>query len=176
MWIDKDIIPALIDAVEITIRSGLEAFEGDDFNEEEHFDGNDLVILDSFVLHTLKENIGRGFYSSEMLYKGFGFMMGLVRWYLSDYGHTLPNICYGKLARLHYEYYLKEAISYLGYIEPENIRENAFMIDVYIEQATSRGKFSMDIPQKVRSSEGHETRNKRVVSLSLVSDNDGQAE
>ena len=176
MWIDKDIIPALIDAVEKTIKSELEAFDDEDFNEDEHFDGNDLVILDSFVLHTLRENIGRGFYSSEMLYKGFGFMMGMVDGYLKFDGHTLPDICFNKLARLHYEYYLKEAISYMDCIGIDNIKENANSIDAYIERAMLQCKFSQERSQPIQAGTNHDVADNNVVPLRLVSDNEGLVE
>lgn len=177
MWIDKDIIPALIDAVEKTIKSELEAFDEADFNEDEHFDGNDLVIFDSFVLHTLRENIGKGFYSSEMLDKGFAYMMGLVQWYLRAYGDELAKICFGKLARLHYEYYLKEAMSYLAYIERENVWENIDYINNYIERAIlnieRKTERLPEIPQPTILPGLIESDDNKVVPLRLVSDHEG---
>ena len=172
MWIDKDIIPALIDAVEKTVKSELEAVEEADFNEDEHFDGNDLVILDSFVLHTLRRNIGKGFYSVEMLDKGFGYMMGLVQWYLRAYGDTLSKTCYGKLAKLHYIFYLKEAIVYLSYIEPDYAKENIGRINNYIERAMLSTESLSDIPQTTIPRELIEIDNNKVVALRLVSDTD----
>ncbi len=178
MWIDKDIIPALIDAVEKTIKSELEAFDEADFNEDEHFDGNDLVILDSFVLSVLRENIGKGFYSSEMLEKGFGFMMGLVQWYLRAYGHSLPKIGYSKLVRLHYGYYLKEAMSYLAYIEPDYIWENIDYINNYIERASFNTErlVDADTPQTTLPRAPIDCAEKKELTLRLVSDYEGKSE
>jgi len=135
MWIDKNIIPALIDAVELTITEELAAQALADVETDEHYDPNDIVIFDGFVLPVLQENIAFGFYSSEMLDKGFGFLIGLIQHYLDNHGSKLSDECFGQLAILHYKYGLKKSLEYIDYIEPKYIKENNNNINRYVTRA-----------------------------------------
>ncbi|MBF0227659.1 MAG: hypothetical protein HQK76_19600 [Desulfobacterales bacterium] len=122
MWINKNIIPSLIEAVEEILKAnGIE-------------DDNDIVIFESYVLPLLKQNLEHGFNSSEMLQKGFNFLIELIPCYLEDYGDKLSNSCFGELARLYYRHKTKEFICYLNCIETEYIKENIQNINKYVER------------------------------------------
>ncbi|MBF0224091.1 MAG: hypothetical protein HQK76_01435 [Desulfobacterales bacterium] len=121
MWINKNIIPYLIEAVEVTLKAN---------NIE---DANDIVIFESYVIPVLKQNLEHGFYSSEMLQKGFNFLMELIPCYLKVYGDKLSNTYFGELAILYYRHKTKEFASYLNCIEPQYIKENMHNLNEYAE-------------------------------------------
>jgi hypothetical protein len=135
MWVGKEIIPALIDAVEITIRETLEAYEQDDLDANDCYDPNDLTIFASFVLPVLNGNVQCGFHGSAMLGKGFGFMMGLVPWYLNSHQDSLSKSCFGELVLLHFRYQMKEALAYVNHWEPEWVIANLDRINQQVENA-----------------------------------------
>lgn len=80
IWIDKEIIPLLIEAVEDEIKCL--AGKNTGLTEDEDFDPNDYAIFNSFVLPVLRENKEKGFYCEDMLWKGFIFMISLIPGYL----------------------------------------------------------------------------------------------
>ncbi len=132
MRIDKDIIPLLFDAAELTVKEELAAYDKEDFDPTIHYDPNDIIIFDSFVIPALKVNINYGFYSHEMLNKGFGFMVGLIPWYLKEYEEKIQDECFGKLALLYYNYNIKEAISYMMSFEPKQIKASIGYINEHL--------------------------------------------
>jgi hypothetical protein len=133
MWVDREIIPLLIDAVGIKIKEELKIQEDDEANQSEDFDPNDLVIYQSFVLPVLLEKKEKSFDSEEMLHKGFSFMISLIPGYLKEYRKTIDKNQYGKLSKLYYNHRLNEAIIYLNSIEEKYIEENTGNINSYID-------------------------------------------
>ena len=134
MWIAKELIPVLIHAIEQLITEQ-EAYYASGDADDDLYDPNDVIILDSFVLHSLRASLDYGLYSSEMLHKGFRLMMGMVPGYLAEHHHTLSDEVFAALADLHYEYSIKEALSYLKMIDPKHLRENLDRVNAYIESA-----------------------------------------
>ena len=133
MWIDKEIIPALIDATEQYIKAGLEALDLEPENFDV-YDPNDLTIFDGFVLPVLKDKIHTGFESDEMIEKGFRFMVGLVQNYLIEYGSSLTRACLGKLIILYYQFYITEVRKYFKHMDKDTIQENIPNINNFIDQ------------------------------------------
>lgn len=129
MWLSERVIPALIDAVNITLRETLEAYEADDFDPDGHYDPNDLMIFDGFVLPVLVESRNKGCESSDMLDKGFAFLMGLLPWYLKSYGDQMTDDTFGELALLFYRYQLHDTLNFLEVLEPAYLKENIDRID-----------------------------------------------
>jgi hypothetical protein len=135
MWIVPEIIPALIDAVQTAITESVAVLDNEDWTRNDGYDPNDLMILDGFVLTTLKENIQFGFFASEMLDKGFSFMMGMVPAYLREKGEQLAPKVFGELARLHLQYALKTALARVQSLDAEYLRENLSTINREIDWA-----------------------------------------
>jgi hypothetical protein len=133
MWIESDLIPALIDAVGIKIKEEMDIQEDSASRPDENFDRNDLIIFHSFVLPVLKENKEKGFSSEQMLKKGFSFMVSLIPYYLKNYRERIKRDLYGKLAKIYYNHSLNNASLYLNSIENEYIEENIENINKYID-------------------------------------------
>jgi hypothetical protein len=131
IWIDKEIIPFLIDAVEIELKEK-PSINGDSDGKEQ-FDPNDYVIFQSFVLPVLRETKETGFNSEQMLHKGFSFMVSLIPLYLRDYSEKVRGTLYGRLAKIYYNYTLNNASLYLNSIEEKYIEENTENINKYID-------------------------------------------
>ncbi len=131
IWIDKEIIPLLIDAVEDEIKYLVS--RATEFTEDEDFDPNDCVIFNSFILPVLKENKEKGFYCEEMLQKGVSFMMALIPACLKKYRDKIDVNLYGKMARMYYNYSLNNAASYVNSIDEKYIVENIENINKYID-------------------------------------------
>jgi len=119
IWIAKEIIPLLIDAVEHEMK--YLAGKNVGLTEDEDFDPNDYVIFKSFVLPVLRENKGKGFYCEEMLRKGFAFMISLIPACLNKHKDTIDANLYGKMARVYYNYSLNNADSYINSIDDKYI-------------------------------------------------------
>ncbi|MEQ8221891.1 MAG: hypothetical protein ABRQ37_06280 [Candidatus Eremiobacterota bacterium] len=131
IWIDKEIIPLLIDAVEHEMKCL--AGKNTGLTEDEDFDPNDYFIYNSFVLPVLKENKEKGFYCEEMLRKGFSFMLSLLPACLKKHKDTMDANLYGKMARIYYNYSLNNATSYVNSIDEKYIAENIENINKYID-------------------------------------------
>jgi hypothetical protein len=132
MWIDKEVIPSLIDAVELTVKEEIKAHLCEE-NQDEDFDPNDIIIFQNFVIPVLEENKEAGFDSEKMLYKGFSFMVSLIPGYLKEHRNKLTPALYGKLAKLYYNHTLNGAISYVNFIDDKYIEENIENINKQIE-------------------------------------------
>ena len=135
MWIDREIIPLLIDAAGIKIKEEEQIQEDDRDNRIEDFDPNDMVIYRSFVLPVLEKNKETGFHSQEMLNKGFSFMISLIPGYLKEYRKNIDKNQYGKLSKIYYNHRLSEAIAYLNSIDEKYIEENIENINSYIDSS-----------------------------------------
>jgi hypothetical protein len=133
MKISKDAVPPLIDAVKTTLEEELAAHDRHDFDEEEHYDPNDLIIFDSFVLPVLENAVETGFDSEEMLYKGFSFMVFLIPWYLNNHSSKLSPPVYGELAKIYYTYCLKDALRDVTDIGNDHLWENVKGINQQIK-------------------------------------------
>ncbi len=131
IWIDKEIIPMLIKAVEDEMKNM--AGRSIDFPEDEDFDLNDYVIFNSFVLPVLKENKEKGFYCEDMLWKGFAFMISLIPGYLKKNSGIIDRTAYGKLVRIYYNHSLNTASSYVNSIDDGYMEENIENINRYID-------------------------------------------
>lgn len=132
MFIEKEIILLLIDAVEIAVKEE----ENLHLNEElqnEDFDPNDIIIFQNFVIPVLKEHKETGFNSDKMLSKGFYFMVSLIPGYLKEHRRNISRELYGKLAKLYYNHMVNKAISYVNSIEDQYIEENTANINKHIE-------------------------------------------
>lgn len=133
MKISRNAIPPLIEAVKTLLDEELAAYERDDVREDEHYDPNDLVIFDSFVLPVLEDARDMGFETDDMLDKGFAFMVSIIPHWLNTHGDDLPGPVYGELARVYYRHTLDEATRYLDLIEDKNLRESVGSVNRYIE-------------------------------------------
>lgn len=88
MWIDRMLLPTMIEAVQAAIdEAKAECEAGPD--GELCFDPNDIFILDVFVLSVLEDHRDTGFDSDDMLDKGFGFLLGLLPGYLMAHRDSL---------------------------------------------------------------------------------------
>lgn len=143
MRISKDAVPPLIEAVKSTVEEELAAREQDDFDEDERYDPNDLIIFDSFVLPVLENALETGFESEEMIEKGFSFMVFLIPWYLNNHSSKLSPPVYGELAKIYYTYCLEDALRYMVGLGNDNLWEN-------IKGINRRIEFCMLIEQKPR--------------------------
>lgn len=133
MKISKDAVPPLIEAVKTTLEEELAAYEQDDFNADKHYDPNDLIIFQSFVLPVLEDALESGFDSEEMLEKGFSFMVCLIPWYLNNHSSRLSPPAYGELARIYYTYCLEDALRYVSLLGNDHLWENIKHINQHIE-------------------------------------------
>ena len=131
IWIDKEIIPLLIDAVEDEIKCL--AGKNTGLTEDEDFDPNDYAIFNSFVLPVLRENKEKGFYCEDMLWKGFIFMISLIPGYLKKNNGIIDRAACGKLVRIYYNHSLNTASSYVNSIDDRYMEENIENINKYID-------------------------------------------
>lgn len=143
MKISKDAVPPLLEAMKTILEAELAAREQDEFNEDEHYDPNDLVIFDSFVLPVLEDALETGFDSEDMLEKGFSFLVSLIPWCLNKRAAGLSKPVYGELAKIYYTYSLEDALRYVTMLGNEYLWENVDRINGHIES-------SMLINQKFR--------------------------
>ncbi len=79
IWIPKEIIPSLITIVENVIKKIAEDMLNGYESKGEEYDPNDGFIFELFVLPVLKDNLDKGFYSDELLDKGWMFLRLLMK-------------------------------------------------------------------------------------------------
>lgn len=133
MRISKDAVPSLVDAVKITLEEELAAQDSEDFDPERHYDPNDLILFEAFVLPVLEDALESGFDSGDMDGKGFGLLIGLIPWYLNSRSGALGRPVCGVLAKIYYTHMLEEALSYMNHIAIEHLWENIGNINRRIE-------------------------------------------
>ena len=79
VWISKEIIPSLITIVENVIKKIAEDMLNGYESKGEEYDPNDGFIFEIFVLPVLKDNVDKGFYSDDLLDKGWMFLRFLMQ-------------------------------------------------------------------------------------------------
>ncbi len=125
MWIEKEIVPLLIDAVERILEAEAPVPGADDDVAESAPDPNDPVIFRAFVLPALHTGLDKGFDSGDMLAKGFRFLMNAIPWYLRERAEEslVPSI-YGKLVKAYVLFALADLAGYVSSVPDEYVREN----------------------------------------------------
>ena len=117
MWVPKEVVPYLIEEVRELIRNA-------DEGRLEPYDANDLVIFEGFVLPVLEDSLEGGFYSDEMLDKGFGFLIGLIPGILNERRSRIDPAHFGILARLYHRHTIERILTWLDHVDDRWYEEN----------------------------------------------------
>lgn len=135
MWVPKEAIPYLIEEVAALVEEAIVQADLPDADPRTQWDPNDIIIFEGFVLTVLREKQATGFDSEEMLYKGFGFLMGLIPSLLGQKRKTMPPSHFGTLAKLFHEYQLGRALEYARRVPEDCYEENLPLLHLEFRRA-----------------------------------------
>lgn len=92
-------------------------------DEDQPWDPNDLIIFYAFVLPVLEDH-PEGFDSSEMLDKGFGFLIGLIPALLNQRRAEMDPAHFGMLARLFHRHSIERILHWIDRMDDAWYEEN----------------------------------------------------
>jgi len=83
----------------------------------------------------LEDSLESGFADTDMLDKGFGFMIALIPSLLARRGDQMPGLHYGMLAKLYHLHMIERALDRVKGLDEEWYRENLSSVDQALEWA-----------------------------------------